>query len=507
MFNYKKLSDVNFSFAYTNLFSFKLLVVFGYIVFLLHFLLLLIKLNFFTIFIFFGFNFIVEKLVPVLFVLLFVFIIADIILYLIGKRIEDCSKNGKKKLFCVLNSFIFLYALWYLWFDVLTLLFLVFIVFLIKYLISKNAERKVLIISLGCLLMFLIVFGKGIIEGIIFDKGQWNTKYLFNNETIEKVDLLRNTDKVLFITKPNGKQSGIINQKLYIYDLAKSRFDYSAAFVNSDVSNDKWLNLNTAEILIINKNNIYTKSIINITIHNLHTKEIKNIKRLVRKNIGEQIIILKNGHILILPNFYRNYENYLVYNPYKNEFYNTKNVIEGDINISNIKTLENGDLLIPLKNKFYIYNLERNTFEKGGNININEKCALYKDEYIFDFQSGYKYSLIENKKTNIKKLKKFYVQSAIDLDNGNFLIIGEKKRCAFDIIGKHNFTGMGLFYYDTYKTYLYITKYDYYLQLKPSNKLVNNLLYSNFVKLENGDILFWNKKNNYITIYKYRKDK
>ena len=213
--------------------------------------------------------------------------------------------------------------------------------------------------------------------------------------------------------------------------------------------------------------------------------------------------MLKNGHVLILPTSCRSCENYEVYNPYKNEFYHTKNAMSGYIDVKNIKIFSNGNLLIPSAGRFYVYDAEKKTFNRGASININEKCALYKDEYIFNFKSGYKYSLSENKKIKIKRKTKLNVQKAIALDNGNFIIIGSETMPK--IFWKYNPKAPYFQSKETYKIYLYITKYDYYVQLKSNNPIWKPDNYYNALKLRNGNVLFWSSKDGFIEIYKQNK--
>ncbi len=513
MFNCRKLCDLNFSFTYTRLFSFKILVVFGYIALLFNMLISFFtdmalswgaQLLFYLLINVIGLFFVL--LILLVYLLFFVSIIVDLTLFFSKKATEEDSKKEVQKSmpFLVLNSFIFLYALWYLGFNILIFLFLVSVICLIKYLFSKNIEKNGLLIRLGVISILLLLMSRGIVEGIIFDKGHWSTKYLFKNEIIENVNLMQNAKKIMFLTTPKDGSSIIVN-KIYTYNLNKGRFEYKKAFINENILNAGAISLNNDEELIIRKKNIKGKSIIDIDIYNNYTKDIKNIRSLDRKILNEEIVLLRNGHILMLPVLCRSCENYEVYNPQKNELYSTKNKIEGYIDIRNVQIFSNGNLLIPSGNKFYIYDLEENIFNKGANIKINDKCALYKDEYIFNFQDGYKYSFAENTKKKIRKLKNFKVEKAIALDNGNFLIAGTEKR--HKLLGKYNPRASYFQNTETYKIYLYITKRDYYVQLKSFNSMWKEYSEYNSLKLENGDILFWNKKNNDITIYKNRKDK
>lgn len=512
MFGSIKLSDFNFILDYKKLFSYKVLVVFGYIALIFN-LLIQFSTNIITswtgqLFVMLFINFLGIFFVFIfllVYILLFGFIIVDLTLLFSKRNREENTKEEKKNsiIFLVLNLLISLYALWYLGFNILIILFLAALICLIKYLISQKIEKRGIFIRLGILLIFLLLISSGIVEGIIFDKGQWTTKYLFNNKIIENVNLLNNEDEVLFITKPQNGQSEVFNQKLYIYDLNSNRFLYNIVLEKKDILNDAFLSLDSDEKLIITKKYIDGKSVINISIYNLRSKELKDIKNIARKNSNEEIVLLKNGHVLILPTSCRSCENYEVYNPYKNEIYHTKNAMSGYIDVKNIKIFSNGNLLIPSAGRFYVYDAEKKTFNRGASININEKCALYKDEYIFNFKSGYKYSLSENKKIKIKRKTKLNVQKAIALDNGNFIIIGSETMPK--IFWKYNPKAPYFQSKETYKIYLYITKYDYYVQLKSNNPIWKPDNYYNALKLRNGNVLFWSSKDGFIEIYKQNK--
>ena len=369
-----KLSDFNFILDYKKLFSYKLLVVFGYIALIFNLLIQfftniitnwtgqlfeMLFINFLGIFFVFIFL--------MVYILLFGFIIVDLTLLFSKKNREENTKEEKKNsiIFLVLNLLISLYALWYLGFNILLILFLVALIFLIKYLISQEIEKRGIFIRLGILLIFLLLMCSGIVAGIIFDKGQWTTKYLFNNKNIEKVNISNKDDEVLFITKSKDFRSGEFNQKLYVYDIEKKIFT-----------------------------------------------QIKSI-------------------------------------------------------------------------------------------NINESCELYNDEYIYNFKSGYRYSLSEDKKTKIKRKKKLNVQKAIALDNGNFILMGTEERPK--ILWKYNPKARYFQSKETFKMYLYITKYDYYVQLKSYIPVLTEEKQYNALKLKNGNILFWGLKDGLAEIYETTK--
>ena len=147
MFNCRKLCGLNFSFTYTRLFSFKILVVFGYIALLFNMLISSFtdmalswgaQLLFYLMINVIGLFFVL--LILLVYLLFFVSIIVDLTLFFSKKATEEDSKKEVQKSmpFLVLNSFIFLYALWYLGFNILIFLFLVSVICLIKYLFSKN---------------------------------------------------------------------------------------------------------------------------------------------------------------------------------------------------------------------------------------------------------------------------------------------------------------------------------------------------------------------------------
>ena len=369
-----KLSDFNFILDYKKLFSYKVLVVFGYIALIFN-LLIQFSTNIITswtgqLFVMLFINFLGIFFVFIfllVYILLFGFIIVDLTLLFSKKNREENTKEEKKNsiFFLVLNLLISLYALWYLGFNILLILFLVALIFLIKYLISQEIEKRGIFIRLGILLIFLLLMCSGIVAGIIFDKGQWTTKYLFNNKNIEKVNISNKDDEVLFITKSKDFRSGEFNQKLYVYDIEKKIFT-----------------------------------------------QIKSI-------------------------------------------------------------------------------------------NINESCELYNDEYIYNFKSGYRYSLSEDKKTKIKRKKKLNVQKAIALDNGNFILMGTEERPK--ILWKYNPKARYFQSKETFKMYLYITKYDYYVQLKSYIPVLTEEKQYNALKLKNGNILFWGLKDGLAEIYETTK--
>lgn len=507
-----KLSDFNFILDYKKLFSYKLLVVFGYIALIFNLLIQfftniitnwtgqlfgMLFINFLGIFFVFIFL--------MVYILLFGFIIVDLTLLFSKKNREENTKEEKKNsiIFLVLNLLISLYALWYLGFNILLILFLVALIFLIKYLISQEIEKRGIFIRLGILLIFLLLMCSGIVEGIIFDKGQWTTKYLFNNKNIEKVNISNKDDEVLFITKSKDFRSGEFNQKLYVYDLNTNRFLYDIVLENEVLVNNGFLSLDRDEKLIITQKYIKGKRVINISIYNIQTKEVKDIKRIAGKNYKEEIVLLKNGHVLILSNYCRNCENYEVYNPFKNEIYQTQNAMTGYIDFKNIKVFCDGNLLIPSGGKLYVYDIEKKIFTKIKSININESCELYNDEYIYNFKSGYRYSLSEDKKTKIKRKKKLNVQKAIALDNGNFILMGTEERPK--ILWKYNPKARYFQSKETFKMYLYITKYDYYVQLKSYIPVLTEEKQYNALKLKNGNILFWGLKDGFAEIYETTK--
>ena len=307
MFNCKKLCDLNFNFTYTRLFSFKILVVFGYIALLFNMLISSFanmalswtgQLLVYLLINIFGLFFVL--LILLVYLLFFVSIVVDLTLFFSKKATEEDSKKEVQKsmLFLVLNSFIFLYALWYLGFNILIFLFLVSVICLIKYLFSKNIEKNGLLIRLGVISILLLLMSRGIVEGIIFDKGHWSTKYLFKNEIIENVNLMQNAKKIMFLTTPKDGSSIIVN-KIYTYNLNKGRFEYKKAFINENILNAGAISLNNDEELIIRKKNIKGKSIIDIDIYNNYTKDTKNIRSIDRKILNEEIVLLKNGHIFV----------------------------------------------------------------------------------------------------------------------------------------------------------------------------------------------------------------
>jgi len=248
-----------------------------------------------------------------------------------------------------------------------------------------------------------------------------------------------------------------------------------------------------------------------------------------------QTFLLENGHVLILHNprnhlleeiKKREYIKFQVYDPIKNEYYETKNTIHRLMVGQQHMILDNGDVLFKC---FYrlpgktdkglgstcLYNWKENNFEVADEIPHEQLfIQLDSENYLtmtpeLEHTEGYTY--------NIKTKEKIPVNNKINrtwrpgirpqmvlLENGDVLILAiplKNGSDEYELTGKNRKTAK-------YSAYIYDRKNNIFYEIPAPPYPVYD---AGIVKLKNGDILLAGGKVNYhtisnkIQIFKYKK--
>ena len=245
--------------------------------------------------------------------------------------------------------------------------------------------------------------------------------------------------------------------------------------------------------------------------------------------------LLENGHVLILHNPHnhlleeikkREHIKFQVYDPIKNEYYETKNTIHRLMVGKQYMILDNGDILfkcfyrLPEKTdkglgSTCLYNWKENKFEVADEI-PHERLFIQLDSENYltmtpglEHTEGYTYNIKTKKKTRVKNKinRTFYSASSsipkmILLANGNVLIAGISLKKLPPPFMPNNHEKSN---YD-YSTYIYNKKENFFYEI-PSPKIEFDN-WATSVMLENGDIVVLGGRSDdegkKIQIYKYR---
>lgn len=231
--------------------------------------------------------------------------------------------------------------------------------------------------------------------------------------------------------------------------------------------------------------------------------------------------LLKNNNILILNNIInpgtigRENMRFEIYDPDKNEYYQTKNMIHKTTVGDAYMLLNNGNILFSCYGNFP--NSKNKTF--GGNCLYNfvenkfEPYSLIPKEFLFIQLDDENYLTIKPEETsssgyiyNIKTKEKTLVKNKIDrtwrpgiwpqtvlLNDGNVLILGislKNSTDKYETSKKNQYTAK-------YSTYIYDKEKNIFYEVKSPPIPVYN---AGIAKLQNGDILLAGGKVNYYTI-------
>ncbi len=261
-------------------------------------------------------------------------------------------------------------------------------------------------------------------------------------------------------------------------------------------------------------------------------RETKPMKYISRKNFS---FLLKNGNVLILnaplnisESEFKKRENmrFQVYNPNKDEYYETKNGIHRMFIRPQHMILENGDILFKCDGVFRyakdkkagtsacLYNLKENRFEIFDSFPTEQLFIQLDEENYLTIKpeetscTGHVYNIKTKEKVQVKNKinRTFYSASAslpkmILLENGNVLIIGVslKKLPSNNIPNVHNKNN-----YD-YSTYLYNKKENQFYRVSSPQIKIDNSAAS--IVLKNGTVLIFGGRSDQegkkIQIYKY----
>lgn len=258
-------------------------------------------------------------------------------------------------------------------------------------------------------------------------------------------------------------------------------------------------------------------------------KTTKNMKFFPGK---PKSFLLKNNNVLILNNIInpgalgRENMRFEIYNPEKNEYYQTKNMIHKTTVGDAYMFLDNGNILFSCygnypnnKNKTFnsncLYNFDKNTFEPYSTIpkdllfiQLDYKNYLtIKPEATSS--SGYVYNIETKEKIPVKnRIKRtwrpgIYPQMIL-LENGDVLILGIPLKNNSD---KYETSGNNI-KTSRYSAYIYSRKDNAFFEIQAPPIPVYN---AGIVKLKNGDILLAGGKvnnrtiSNKIQVFRYKK--
>ena len=175
--------------------------------------------------------------------------------------------------------------------------------------------------------------------------------------------------------------------------------------------------------------------------------------------IYDNLILLDNGHVLMIPSYIQTKDTHQIYNPDKNIYYTAENNNLIPVGRFLFK-FKNGDVLFAhIKNRRYIYKYADNKVENYPVIVPFEHISIQIDEDNYlniipksSHSEGYLYNVKTNVKTPVKNKinRTWYVNNpyppqTILLDNGNVLILG--------IYAKGESTFARLFY--KYSSYIF----------------------------------------------------
>ncbi len=370
----------------------------------------------------------------------------------------------------------------------------------IKHSLQINIKKISVVLILFCLL----VSGKSFAFSLFKDKGVDKGKWVVPDTQMSKIRYYASAnllpdDNVLIM----GGFDNLDIDTADIYNPQEQKIIKSINLDDKRFSSFKTTNLLNGDILIIGGELYNSHSIIGKRTNTAKLFDSKNYTfndiKPAKYDFSDHLqILLKNGHVLLLPfiNMIKE-EAHEIYNPYKNIYYKASGKIPHEVKNDFYFEYENGNIIVFSRGIAYLYDIIENSFKEigkipKGNINIQLNSESYlcidaKETY----SEGFIYNIVTKKQIPVQNkimetwniFSAFYPQLVL-LDNGNVLVFG---------IGKSKFN-----------TYLYEKNINKFYKIPNPPIIMQPDI--GIVKLKNGDILFaggtsYSKK---IQIYTYK---
>lgn len=412
-----------------------------------------------------------------------------------------------------------------------------------------NFLSKVIIILLIIIFLFFILqvcFSK-YYQKILFKKDNISEKYIAEWSVVNDV-MTKPRSSATANLLPDGNVlimggSNMSSDTADIFDPVKQKIIKTIGLNDSRAFGYTTTQLSNGDIFVVGgtlvkyKDNKLYSEITNTTkifdSKNYLFFETKPTKYISGENLS---FLLRNGHVLILNNAlnvneeeYKKRENmkFQIYNPVKNEYYDTQNGIHRMFIRSQYMILQNGDILFKCNGIFRyaknkkagasscLYDFKENKFEISDDFPTEQLFVqLDSENYLaispkLEYAEGYIYNI----KTKEKILAKNKINRTwrpgihpqmVVLEDGNVLILGiplKNSSDKYETSGKNRKTSK-------YSAYIYSRSENKFYEVQPPPLPVYR---AGIVRLKNGDILLAGGTVNYktisnkIQIFRYKK--